>query len=109
MEESLHAIVTQKSFIDRFRCSRGSHWQISCRQSLRQTHDVRSDGGVFAGKHAPGPAEACEHFIRDHQGSIFVAELTHSFQKFTGPYNHATSALKHRLDNHRSDAFSLRA
>src|SRR5260370_1376733 len=82
MEESLLAIVTKKSLIDCFLFGRGSNWEISRRKSLRQTHDVRSDGGMFTGKHAPGPAKAGEHFIRDHQRLVFVAKLTHTLQKF---------------------------
>ncbi len=82
------------------RCQR----QITAGQRLGQAQEIRSDVGLFAGKHGPGAAEAHGDLVMNQVHAIPVAGLAQQLEVDRVVHAHAACALNQRLDDHRRDA-----
>src|SRR5689334_11974414 len=107
VKQCLRAVVAEKCVVYPLRGCRHGKWQISSGERFRQTENVRRDSRMFAREHPAGTAKSCQHFIRNHQYIVAIADFPHTAEKLLWPHNHSPCALKHGLDDYRRNRIVL--
>ena len=87
--------------MDLFPAHRGGKRKETARQSLRKTHHIRNDAGVFARKHAARPAKAGEDLVGDEEDIVLRTQLMKSLKPVHGIHKHACGCLNQWLADNK--------